>query len=176
VRSIVELTYGGWDLAGQAVTLRSRITIWAGEYGFMHAIVADTPVPGALVTGLPRKEGLPPIKSKPAAAIAWLATWGEQVANPGAAEAGVVPGSSIGLALLLPSSAAAGFDRDPLNHLIKLNLQDGKAAWYVMAAWDQSGTNRLVASGSGDERSRASSYVLPPDGITTREAFLAKVE
>ncbi len=178
VRSIVELTYGGWTLAGQSVTLRSRITIWAGEYGFTHAIAADTPVPGALVTGLPRKEGLPPIQSdsQPAAAITWLATWGEQVVNPGAVEAGVVPGSNIGLALLLPSSAAAAFDADPLNHSIKLNLQDGKAAWYVMATWDQNGSNHLVASGNRDERARAFSYVLPPDGITTREAFLAKVE
>src|SRR5579863_741446 len=181
VRSIVELTYSGWNVGGQSVTLHSRITIWAGEYGFTNAITADTPVPGTLVSGLPFKEGLSPIKSEPGteqtrAAMSWLATWGEQVVNPGAAESGAVQGSNIGLALMAPASSTGGFDADQLNHLIRLNLTNGKVAWYVMAAWDQNGSNRLVVSGNRGETGNKSSYVLPQDGITTREAFLALVK
>jgi hypothetical protein len=178
VRSILELTYAGWNVAGQSVTLHSRITVWAGEYGFTHAVTADTPVPGALITGLPLKDGVPVFKSEPGPAtpIAWLATWGEQVVNPGAAESGAVPGSNIGLAVILPSSSAARLGQDALNHVVQLNLHGGKAAWYVMAAWDQNESNRLIATNMRGDMAGPSSIVLPPDGIYTRDAFLAKVK
>jgi len=41
VRSIVEVEYDGWNAAGQIIHLKSRITQWAGERGFEHAISAD---------------------------------------------------------------------------------------------------------------------------------------
>src|SRR5260370_16122989 len=41
-RSIVELDYDGWNVAGRIIQLRSRITQWAGERGFEHAIPPDS--------------------------------------------------------------------------------------------------------------------------------------
>ena len=38
VRAIVELTYKGWKVAGQELTLVSRFTQWAGERGFWHDV------------------------------------------------------------------------------------------------------------------------------------------
>ncbi|HET9400558.1 MAG TPA: DUF4861 family protein [Candidatus Acidoferrales bacterium] len=177
VRSIVDLTYTGWNLGGQQLNLKSRITIWAGEYGFTHSISVEGQVPGALITGVPLKSHAPltRLETSKTAGLSGIATWGEQVVNPGSAEQDFVPGSNIGLAIILPSAEIADVSDDDLNHLVKLNLDAGKASWYVMASWDQNGTNRMTGSGNRIERGSASSYVLPYDGINSREAFLAKV-
>src|SRR5215471_18212297 len=55
VRSIVELTYDGWNVSGSRVTLRTRITQWAGDRGFYQSITTDNTSSVALATGLPLK-------------------------------------------------------------------------------------------------------------------------
>lgn len=177
VRSIVDLTYSGWSLGGHELNLKSRITIWAGEYGFTHSITAEGNVPGTLVTGVPLKSHAPMLRLDRSgnAGMSGLATWGEQVVNPGAAEQDFVPGANIGLAVVAAPTSIADIADDDLNHLIKLNLDAGKASWYVMAAWDQNGSNRIEGSGNRVENGSTSSFVLRSDGITSREAFLAKV-
>jgi unsaturated chondroitin disaccharide hydrolase len=180
VRSIVELEYEGWNVGGQPVHLLSRITQWAGEHGFHHAIVAEPAYPAIYVTGLPLKRGLTLITSaaesnKSATLLAtWLATWGEQAVAPGATATEEIKGQNLGLAIVTTSSGAS-FQSDAANHFIKLSLTNGAADWYAMAAWDQEGSNRRVGYGNQSETREASSYVLPPDGITTRDGFLASV-
>src|SRR5215472_12387321 len=38
VRAIVEITYQGWNAAGHPLTVRSRITQWAGDRGFYQSL------------------------------------------------------------------------------------------------------------------------------------------
>src|SRR5262249_12510859 len=53
VRTIAELTYEGWKLGNRSVTLRSRITQWAGERGFFHTATVKGPDDFMLATALP---------------------------------------------------------------------------------------------------------------------------
>ena len=55
VRSIVEVEYKGWKVAGQSMDLISRFTQWAGEHGFTHRITASGAQNVQLVTGIPVK-------------------------------------------------------------------------------------------------------------------------
>jgi unsaturated chondroitin disaccharide hydrolase len=178
VRSIIELQYAGWSVGGKSVTLRSRITQWAGERGFVHEIFTDDSANGlTFVTGLPRKQGIPAMISAAQGAngVTSLATWGEQVVVPGPKQTAVVPGQNLGLALLTASAATVGAG-DALNHLVQIGLSGHHASWYTMAAWDQEGTNRRVGVGNSKEMGDASSYVLPPDGLSTQSAFVEAVK
>jgi unsaturated chondroitin disaccharide hydrolase len=176
VRSIVELTYSGWTVNGKIVNLRSRFTIWAGEYGFHHSIVTDAESAGTIVTGIPIKPNIPSIlPNGPSSTAPWLAMWGEQVVSPGAAESGTVAGQNLGVAVIT-SGLDASYDKDDLNYLLKLKPKDGHAEWFAMAAWDQEGTNRLVGAGPRNEVGFETNFVLPSDGIHSREQFLTKVK
>ncbi|HKV40645.1 MAG TPA: DUF4861 family protein, partial [Blastocatellia bacterium] len=130
VRSIVELSYEGWNVGGASVTLRSRITQWAGERGFHHSIVSQPAYPEVYVTGLPLKPGLPAITSDSVAGGSasrneptWLATWGEQAVATGADATEAVPGQNLGLALIT-TSPGVSFGGDGLNHFLKFSLKD----------------------------------------------------
>jgi len=178
VRTIVELEYLGWAVGGKSVTLRSRMTQWAGERGFTHEIFTDDSADGVtFVTGLRRNPSITPIFSAAprSGEISSLATWGEQVVIPGSNKHTSVPGQNLGLAVLtsLPTKLIA---EDPANHLVQVDLAAHHAAWYVMAAWDQEGTNRRVGAGNSKEMGDAASYVLPPDGITTQSGFADAVK
>src|SRR5262249_16760985 len=81
VRSIVELTYEGWSVSGSLVTLRTRITQWAGDRGFYQTVTADNAPNLAFATGLPLKPGVSAFHAE--SGRTWLASWGEQVVNPG---------------------------------------------------------------------------------------------
>jgi unsaturated chondroitin disaccharide hydrolase len=178
VRSIIELEYDGWSVGGKAVTLRSRITQWAGERGFIHEIFTDDSADGiTFVTGLPRKQGIPPMvtAAEGSNGVTSLTTWGEQVVVPGPKQTAVVPGENLGLALLT-ASPARPIAGDALNHLLQIGLAGHHASWYTLAAWDQEGTNRRVGFGNSKEMGDESSYVLPPDGITSKSAFVESVK
>jgi hypothetical protein len=60
---------------------------------------------------------------------------------------------------------------DKANHLVGVTLTEGRGRYYVTAAWDQEGTERLVASATGRQRNMSGSRVEPADGLTTREQF-----
>src|SRR6266404_8965321 len=81
VRAIVELTYEGWRIGDRTITLRSQITQWAGDRGFIHIISARDADDLTFVTGLPSKKNVPAVLSQQG--TPWLATWGEQVVLPG---------------------------------------------------------------------------------------------
>jgi unsaturated chondroitin disaccharide hydrolase len=97
------------------------------------------------------------------------------VVIPGPGQHTSVPGQNLGLAVLTTSPATL-IAEDPSNHLVQIALAGHHASWYVMAAWDQEGTNRRVGFGNSKEMGDAASYVLPPDGITTQSAFVEAVK
>lgn len=177
VRTIVELDYDGWSVGGKSLFLRSRITQWAGERGFYHSITVDGAEALAFVTGLPLKPGVAVVTSaaRENSLVAWLVTYGEQVVATGPTATEAIPGQNLGLAILT-ATPGAGFADDAANHFVTLKLKNGTAEWYAMAAWDQEGTNRRVGYGNSAEMRDAASAVLPPDGITTKEAFLTSVK
>jgi unsaturated chondroitin disaccharide hydrolase len=180
VRSILEMTYTGWSVGGKTVNLRSRFTIWAGEYGFHHAIHIDGDVPGAVVTGLPIKAGIAPISSAASGAASggdgsWVALWGEQVVSPGAAEAGTVAGQNLGVAVI-SADGGATIGRDTVNELMNVKVKDGAAEWFAMAAWDQYGKNRLVGAGARTAAGYETNFVLPPNGVQSQSDFVAKIK
>jgi len=176
VRTVVELEYNGWNVGGKDITLRSRITQWAGERGFWHTIAAEPADATEYVTGLPVKKGLRPLTSAafPKSNVAWIATWGEQVVAPGATATEAIAGENLGLAVISTMPHAA-FEDDALNHFLKFKLQSGTGEWYAMAAWDQEGTSRLIGFGNEKEEGGLPSLVLPPDGIRTEQEFIAAV-
>ena len=175
VRSIVELEYDGWNVAGRIIQLRSRITQWAGERGFEHAISADSGNNFAFVTGLPVKPGIPPVNSGKDSPVTWIATWGEQVVAPGATATEEIQGQNLGLAVLTTAHGAEPRD-DAKNHLVVFHLKDSPATWYAMAAWDQEGSNRKIGYWTELGKQENPSLVLPADGVRNRDQFLSAVK
>jgi unsaturated chondroitin disaccharide hydrolase len=168
VRSMVELEYEGWNAGGTIIHLKSRITQWAGERGFEHAISADCGDDFIFVTGLTARPEIPRTNSAKDEGTTWVATWGKQVVAPGPTATEMVEGQNLGLSVL-STAQGAKIASDAQNHLLELHLRGGSASWYAMAAWDQEGANRKIA---GEQQS----FVLPPDGIMTREQFLTAVQ
>src|SRR5215471_1023163 len=68
VRTIVELSYKGWKVAGHEVNLTSRMTQWAGERGFDHRVTAEGADGVTLVTGIVRQPELEERSFNPTAA------------------------------------------------------------------------------------------------------------
>src|SRR5258707_5457939 len=99
VRTVGALEYDGWNAGGRIIDLRSRITQWAGERGFTHAIFAKSADDFEFVTGLPAKAGIEPITSNNDSPAEWLGAWGEQVVAPGPTATEAVPGQQLGLAI-----------------------------------------------------------------------------
>lgn len=174
VRAIIELTYKGWKLGGASpdATLVSRFTQWAGDRGFWHDVTlnpgAAAPATLSLVTGIPKKAGVPKVDVAPSV----LATYGAQVLRPGATATESLPDQQLGLAIVIPDRDTS--DRvpdDAANHLATVKLTNGRGRYYVTAAWDQEGTERLVTFATGGQRNQSGSRVLPADGLTTREQF-----
>lgn len=178
VRSVVELLYKGWKVGGREVNLTSRIHQWAGERGFEHHVTASGADGLTLVTGLVRKPGLSEEKSGPAddASALWRATWGPQVLKTGATASESLPDQNLGLAIIAPGRASSFVADDALNLLVRPAFERGAAAWYVLGAWDQEGTESLTPDATaGAVKNRAGSPAAPPNGVRTREGFLALV-
>jgi unsaturated chondroitin disaccharide hydrolase len=169
VRSVAELRYEGWAVGGRTVDLVSRIVQWAGERGFEHQVEAagDAPV---VVTGLPAKPGLDAIRSEEGG-ITTLATWGAQVLEPGRTATASLPDQKLGLAVLMATGGTAAVPAlADSNHLQAVPLRNGQGRWYVYAAWDQEGSERMTGRG---REGAVGSLVLPPTALATREAFLS---
>src|SRR5262249_36225839 len=133
IRTIVELTYEGWKLGNYSVTLRSRITQWAGERGFFHDVSLQGVDSLTLATGLPIKPAAPGIRSDANDKISWLATWGEQVIMPGADATQETKGTNLGLAVVMLPSVRAAANQDTANYLLTFQPHQGSATWYTLA-------------------------------------------
>ena len=177
VRAIVELNYKGWKVAGRSVDLTSRMTIWAGERGFEHRIVAKDADGLTFVTGLPRKPGLSELSTKELGpSISVLGNWGHQVLMTGATATESLPDQNLGLILLLPvgsDTSSSTITTEANNLLAIVPLQGGSAHWYVSAAWDQEGSDRMQTTAqSADEKNNNGTLVFPSTAIGSREQFL----
>jgi quercetin dioxygenase-like cupin family protein len=134
VRSIVEFTYEGWKAGGRTVTLRSRITQWAGERGYEHNVTLDPAEDFPLVAGITRKPGLEELDISPCS----FSIWGPQVVKPGTGATESLPNENLGLAIVVPEGhPGCRRDGDLSNYVVQPQLKNGAARWYVMAAWDQ---------------------------------------
>lgn len=179
VRSIVELTYKGWKVGGRSVDLTSRITQWAGERGFEHSVATKNAEGLTIVTGLPRRAGLDEIHGEASAgeAFAWQATWGRQVLRTGATATESLPDENLGLAVIAPGASSRVGESDSQNILVRPESSGGTTRWYVLAAWDQEGSERLKSNtDDAAERYRNGSLVLPADALRTRAGFVELVK
>lgn len=181
VRSIVELQYLGWKVGGRSLDLTSRMVQWAGERGFTHHITVKNAEGLTLATGLPRKAGVAELGAEASAdpSMRVLCTWGHQVLKTGATATESLPDQNLGLAVIVaPSSSdklasANLMSADAANHLTRLTLKDGSAWWYVAAAWDQEGSERLkIFADSAAALNGEGSLVLPSNAITSRQGFV----
>jgi hypothetical protein len=146
VRSIVELEYRQWKIAGRTVDLVSRITQWAGERGFEHRIVIQGADGLPLVTGLPAKPAAPKL-ALPIPGVRALATWGPQVVSAGNRALDTdLPDENLGVAVLVPEDEAGDESKDDANLLIGVRPRGNSAHWYAAAMWDQEGTEALAGT------------------------------
>jgi unsaturated chondroitin disaccharide hydrolase len=174
VRSVAELEYKGWKVGGRTVDLVSRITTWAGEYGFEHAIRTTNGDGITFITGLPAKDGVPSRGGSADPAMQAISTWGHQVVSPGARKKVMVPDQDLGLALFVPRSESGEVFTDGLDHLIK--LKSTPAHWYVAAVWDQLHNEDLVGAGSDAAHRNLNGTLMPAANIPpTRETFVEYV-
>lgn len=173
VRSIVELDYKGWKVAGHSVDLVSRITQWAGEHGFEHAIRISGAEGLELVTGVPKK----PVETLQAGneGVRVLGTWGHQVVLSGTkAQAEDLADENLGVAVLAPAAMAGSTADDEFNFLIHVEPRNGAANWYGVAMWDQEGTEALeTRAGKASARQGGGTLALPDTNRPTRERFTA---
>jgi unsaturated chondroitin disaccharide hydrolase len=164
VRVVGELSCGG---AGRRATgFTSRITQWAGERGFDHRLIARDAARAILATGLPRRIGEREIGFARDAGPLVLATWGEEPS-----------GGGLGLALIVPAaSAGARAPDDAAGHRVRLKLAASQASWYVTAAWDREGTERMIGWRNYRERGDGESRLLPAVPPWTRGNFELELE
>lgn len=169
VRAIADLTYEGWNAGGTPVTLRTRITQWAGGRGFYQTITTDAGPGFVFATGLPLKKEAPALHST--AGRTWLASWGEQVLMPGATATEPVSGTDLGLGVVMVAPAVATPVDDPGNLLLTFSTHANSASWYTLAAWDQEGSNDHFAVANNQEMQERASLVTPHPGIRTKDQF-----
>jgi len=180
VRVIVELSYKAWKVGGREVNLTSRMTQWAGKHGFEHHVSAEGADGLTLVTGVVRHPGLqekvlPPTASEPALVRAW---WGPQVVEEGPTATSIhnLPNQNLGLAIIANGMGSKVAEDDPVNLLLKPQLTNGSASWYVMGMWDQENTGALtVTATSADGRFRYGTIFQPVATPKTFDAFLERV-
>ena len=177
VRSIVELTYVGWKVGGRSLDLTSRMTQWAGERGFHHEVMAKNADGITLVTGLPRKPGVPELRvpgdeAGDGKSARVVSTWGHQVLKTGATAVESLPDQNLGLALIVPQAATEAPPEDTANYLVRPVLKDGYGWWYVAAAWDQEGSETMkVNADAAVRRNQSGTFAFPAQAITSRAGF-----
>jgi len=177
VRTMVELTYKGWKVAGREVNLTSRMTQWSGERGFDHRVIAEGADGLTLVTGIVRQPELEeksfnPTADAPVFTRAW---WGHQVEEEGppATAIHMLPNQNLGLAIIALGQESKSIADDPLNLLVQPQFQNGKAEWYVTGLWDQEDTDELnVSAGRADSRFRYGTLALPQPSAKTFDGFV----
>ena len=180
VRTIVELSYKGWAVAGRKVDMVSRMTQWAGERGFTHSIKAAGADGLTLVTGLTRKPGLDDQTTPPGPerAVLTRTLWGHQVVETGPTNIATheLPDQNLGLAIIAPGASSKVLADDALNLLVQPALSGGSSSWYVLGAWDQEGTESMISlADKANGRNRYGTVGLAFQTVNTREGFLKLV-
>ncbi len=135
VRSIIEFSYQGWKISSGNDSLVSRITQWAGERGYEHLATLSGPDNVPLVAGFSRKPNLKEISDD---SVCTLAIWGPQVVKAGTGATESLPNQNLGLAVFVPDTHRdCRVGGDPQNYLVRPQVRNGSARWYVLGAWDQ---------------------------------------
>jgi unsaturated chondroitin disaccharide hydrolase len=174
VRAIVELTYEGWNAGGRPLTVRTRITQWAGDRGFYQTITGDSIADVTFATGLPLKANVPAFRSE--GGRTWLASWGEQIVKPGVHATELISGTNLGLGIVMIAPATAAPAEDRANHLLTFGAQGGSATWYTLGAWDQEGSaDRLPIANTSEMEERAS-VLTPHPGIQSKDQFIQNIQ
>jgi unsaturated chondroitin disaccharide hydrolase len=181
VRVLVELSYKGWKVGGREVNLTSRMTQWAGKHGFEHRITAEGADGLTLVTGVVRHPGLQekvfqPTAEEPVLLRAW---WGPQVVEEGPTATSIhnLPHQNLGLAIIADGRDSKVAEDDPVNLLIKPQVVNGSASWYVVGIWDQENSDAVeVAATRAVERNRYGTVVRSVSTPRTFDAFLERVQ
>ena len=174
VRAIAELTYEGWNAGGAPVTLRTRITQWAGDRGFYQTITTDAGADFVFATGVPLKKEAPALHSS--GERTWLGSWGEQVLKPGATATEPIVGTNLGAGVVMITPSAAAPGDDPANHLLTFSTRGGTASWYTLAAWDQEGSNDRLGVGNNQEMQERAAVVTPHAGIQSKDQFVSTMQ
>jgi hypothetical protein len=184
VRSIAEIEYRGWKVAGKSVDLVSRFTQWAGEHGFEHRITASTADDLELVTGIPVKPNAPLLDAQHAKSSkepVVLADWGPQIVAPGMKAAhNDLPDQNLGLAIVIPPEMVkASAPADPANHFLEIALKNGTAHWFVAAMWDQENTQALVVNNPDPARREGAgtlALAVPSPNVEAFSNYLDSVQ
>lgn len=173
VRSIGEIEYKGWNVAGRSVDLVSRFTVWAGEHGFEQSVTANGAADVQLVTAVPAKPNVEMLNvGEKQSAITGVADWGHQVVAPGMKAAhNDLPDQNLGIAVLLPRRYFRSVLGDAANHFIGLTPEGGRAHWFVAAMWDQENTQALTVNNPDPAHRDAAGTLAPPFHPITRETF-----
>ncbi len=180
VRTIVELSYKRWKVAGREVNFTSRMTQWAGERGFEHQVNAQGADGLTLVTGIVRQPGLhektfAPTSAEPAFIRAW---WGKQVVEEGptATSTHMLADQNLGLAIIARGKESRSAADDPLNLLVQPQFENGKASWYVTGVWDQENSDNLnLIATTADSRFRYGSLAAPRSSPRNFDEFISYV-
>ena len=174
VRSVLEVEYKGWKIAGHSVDLVSRFTQWAGEHGFWHEITAQGAEGVSLVAAVPKKPGVDPVEATAHAGVQAVATWGHQVVVPGtSAGTTELPDDDLGIGVLIRKDGTSGVVTDPGNYLIRLAPRAGSAGWYVAAMWAQEGSEDVnVRSTRPASRAQEGTLARPLSERPTRSRFI----
>ena len=177
VRAIAQIDYGGLPSASaQPLSVSSTFTVWAGERGFWHLVhVAASGSPPSLVAALPKKSGAPLVFRTERTAVSALGTWGTQVVAAGAQATDALADQQLGLGLIVPGALADATKLDDAdNHLVRLPART-TAAFFVIAAWDQEGTDALEI-GSPAARLENGSWSRHSTAITREKAFVEELD
>ncbi|HEX4749453.1 MAG TPA: DUF4861 family protein [Bryobacteraceae bacterium] len=180
VRSIAEIEYKSWKVAGKSVDLITRFTQWAGEHGFEQSIRANNVEGVQLVTAIPVKPNAPLFALKRGDdSIAAVADWGQQVVAPGMKAAhNDLPDQDLGIAILASRRTVKPEASDAANHFLGITLESGTAAWFVAAMWNQEDTQALIVN-SPDPAHRDGAGTLAPavpsPNLDTFSNYLSRV-
>ena len=137
IRAIFELTYDAWAAGGLQVAEVKRFTVDAGhnldQIESTFTVAGRAPQNLTVAVGLnknPADKGQEPkIETTPTAAAGSLTQWIVQKSN-----------GSLGTAVVVPSTAFAGFAEDNLNQLVLAKAVPGQALrYYAGAGWSRSG-------------------------------------
>ena len=142
IYSAVKTNYYWWNVGSLSFDVTSVISIHAGTR-LSHHEINITNQPDNLCTGI-GKDDKAKLYVEQGSKTSWgyLASYGLQSLN----------NDHLGLAVFFAHQDYKGFTEDEFSHIVKLNVVDGKAKYYFLAAWE------------GE-----------PDGLKNEEMFLAFV-
>ncbi|MEX2603137.1 MAG: DUF4861 domain-containing protein [Gracilimonas sp.] len=143
VRSIFRLTYKGWDIGDEKITLTNDVIIWAGKYSHINKVkLSETETTDTLVVGLVNihNDNAPVLLEETGTEYSAFYTHDKQTYDKG---------WFLGMGLIFPSEPYAGFMEAPdsgpgvtNSFLNYFELDENKSLEYhVIAGWELSDEN-----------------------------------